>query len=54
MLPLDEKALEAAGDVLDKFGRHHGWFGHHAKPWCELDPIGRDEFLDIVAAIVSA
>ena len=52
MQDLHEGSLEAAADTLDKFGRHHHWFG--PKPWRELDLVGRGEFLDIVAAVVSA
>jgi hypothetical protein len=52
LLPLDESSLEAATDVLHKYGSHHHWFEN--KPWRELDPIGRDEFLDIVAGVISA
>ena len=51
---IDEKALEAAADKLDEIGTHHGWWKPVTKSWRELDPIGQEEFLEIVWLVVKA
>lgn len=51
----DEHRLEAAADRLYAIGLHHGWWGARAKPsWRDLDPIGRDEFLNVTWAVIAA
>jgi len=52
---LREKKLETAADRLYSIGLHHGWWGDNAKPsWRNLDLIGREEFLDVTAAVITA
>lgn len=51
---IDMTALEAAADKLDEIGAHHGWWKPITKSWRELDPIGREEFLDIAWLVVKA
>lgn len=46
--------LEKAADSLWATGTHHGWWKVDAKDWRTLDPIGREEFLDIVFGILKA
>jgi hypothetical protein len=54
MHKLNDAGLEAAADILDKTGRHHGRWPKYIKPWKELDSIGTSEFLGIVEQIVAA
>lgn len=51
---IDMKALECAADKLDEIGIHHGWWKPQSKSWRELDEIGREEFLDVVWAVVNS
>lgn len=46
--------LVAAADKLEAVALQACWFGPTAKPWRELDPIGREEFLAVVESIVKA
>jgi len=48
-----EKQVEAAARALFAEGRHHGWF-KITKSFDELDPIGREEFLDLTWRILRA
>ncbi len=49
-----EAGLEAAADMLYRIGLRHGWWGFAIPSWRDLDPIGKDEFLDVVAVTVRA
>jgi len=49
----DERALEVAGDWLFKRGLSHGWWSKDIPSFAALDPIGREEFLDIVAGVLA-
>lgn len=51
---LDERRLHAAADKLYATGLHHSWWKDLPDDWRKLDPIGREEFLDVTAAIVKA
>jgi len=51
-LEYDEDALVLAADRLEAHGRHHGWWEETIPHWRNLDPIGKEEFLDMVADIV--
>jgi len=39
--------VETAARVIYDAGRHHGWSGF-SKPFDDLDPIGRKEFMAII------
>ena len=45
--------ITAAAKVLHKAGQHHRWWGFD-KPFEDLDPIGRSEFLGIVEQALAA
>jgi hypothetical protein len=51
---LSQNGLEAAADSLYATGIHHHWWQPVPASWRDLDPIARDEFLDVVAATVAA
>ncbi len=44
--------ISAAARILDAAGRHHGWW--KGATYDDLDKISKDEFDDIVAAIIKA
>jgi hypothetical protein len=46
--------LERAADALYRIGRYHGWWKTSFESWQELDPIAREEFLDIVFEVLQA
>lgn len=46
--------LAAAADKLEAVALQAGWFPPTTKPWREMDPIGRNEFLAVVESIVKA
>lgn len=49
---LDDSALEEAARKLFNIGAHHNWFGPYVTDFDKLDPIGREEFLAIVAEVI--
>ncbi|MEM7361341.1 MAG: hypothetical protein AAF431_19815 [Pseudomonadota bacterium] len=52
--PLNEAALHAAADKLEEIGKGYCWWPASTKPWRELDPIGKNEFLGAVEEVVMA
>lgn len=48
-----DPGLPAAAKVIYNAGRHHRWLGF-AKPYEELDPIGLEEFHEIIASALAA
>lgn len=48
--------IEAAAHELFRIGKHHGWFGRgdDQSRYDEMDPIGKEEFEDIVAIVLIA
>jgi hypothetical protein len=44
--------IDAAARVLDKGARFYGWWPETAKPYDDLDPIGKDEFRGLVARVL--
>jgi hypothetical protein len=50
-----EKQVEAAARALFAEGRHHSWWKPQIpKTFDELDPIGREEFLDLTWRVLRA
>lgn len=45
--------VETAARVIYDAGRHHGWSGF-SKPFDDLDPIGRKEFMAIIHSALKA
>ena len=50
---MSEDRVTAAGRVIYEAGRRHGWPGFD-KPFGELDPIAKSEFLGIVERALEA
>jgi hypothetical protein len=48
IVEFDDPGIEAAARVIFEAGRFHHWNGFN-KPFEALDPIGRIEFLNIIA-----
>jgi hypothetical protein len=55
---ISETKIRAAGEILHKAAVHNKWAGeHYNKTYAELettDPIGFEEFNDLVAAMLEA
>jgi hypothetical protein len=44
-----QSEIEAAAHELFRAGKHHSWFRGVQSQYDELDPIGKEEFEEIVA-----
>ncbi len=49
-----QSEIEAAAHELFRTGKHHGWFEGIQSRYDELDAIGKEEFEEIVAKILTA
>lgn len=49
-----QSEIEAAAHELFRAGKHCGWFKGHQSQYDEQDPIGKEEFEEIVAKILTA
>jgi hypothetical protein len=49
----DDPGVPAAAKVIYNAGHHHHWSGF-TKPYEELDPIGLEEFHQIIASALAA
>jgi hypothetical protein len=49
-----QSEIEAAAHELFRAGTHHGWFRGSQSRYDEMDPIGKEEFEEIVAYILTA